>query len=193
MSNKSHYRDKTPESISPADVPLESLPVIELSANQLQRVAQLAQQRNDSYRRIDGGVVFGDRRALENHLVGIVGELAVGKLYNIAIDTATYAYGDDGVDLELAGMELDVKTTASKKARLPELLVRADKPLRADLYIRTYILELDKNTGTRVRVIGCASAERVATTEPRRHPGQRLNHVVEPSEMNLPPLIEKQI
>lgn len=192
MSNKSHYRNKTPESISPADVPVESLPVIELSANQVQRVAQLAKQRSDSYRPIDGGVVFGDGHPLQNHLVGIVGELAVGKLYNTAIDTAIYAYGDDGVDLDLAGMDLDVKTTASNKIRIPELLVRADKPLRADLYIRAHILELNKDTGTRVRIIGCASSDRVAKMDPRPHPGQRLNHVVEPAEMSLPPLLGKQ-
>lgn len=192
MSNKTQYRDKTPESISPADVPIESLPVIELSANQLQHVAQLAQQRNNSYRPIDGGVVFGDRQALENHLVGIIGELAVGKLYNVAIDTAIYAYGDDGVDLKLAGLDLDTKTTASQKIRLPELLVRADKSLRADLYVRAHVLELDRDTGARVRIVGCASSEKVASTEPRRHPGQRLNHVVEPAEMSLPPVLEKQ-
>ena len=191
MNNNTTLRDKPPERLSPASIPIEALPVVSLSLNQCEKAEQLASQRYDSYRAINGGAVFGPRKALESHLIGILGEMAVADLYGVGLDTSTYEFGDGGSDLNFSAAELstDVKTTATRKVRLPELLVRADKPLTADLYVRAHVIDRDRDAGVRVRIIGCATREMVKQQDPRCHPGDRLNHVVEPDEMRLPPLL----
>ncbi len=188
MIQKQLDRDKT-LGPTPADVPLNALPVIELSREDIQRALKLAEQRNNSYSAIDGGVVFGDRNSLTSHQIGLLGELAVAKLYGIDIDSEIYEWGDGGRDHLLCKMELDTKSTATTKIQRPELLVRADKELQADLYIRAHIINWD-SSGAHVRLIGCAPREVVEAQKPRCHPGSTENYVVSPEDMSLMPVLQ---
>lgn len=190
MSVKSTNQEKPLVTLAPTDVPLEALPVVEITADQLQRATNIAQRRNTSYQRINGGVLFDDTSSLRSHEIGVLGELAVAKLYDANIDTETYCSGDDGRDVSFLGQEVDVKTTATDKMRLPELLVRADKELSADLYVRAHVIDWSE-THARVRLIGYATRETVADREPRQHPGNTENYVVSPSELTMLPHVQR--
>lgn len=175
--------------MSPASVPLSALPTVELSNEQLQRVNELAQQRSESYKQIGGGVLFGSQDSLTSHEVGLLGELAVAQLYGLSIDSGVYQRGDDGTDLMLRGMSIDVKTTATDAMKKPELLIRADKSLDADLYVRAHVIEYD-SSGARVRILGAASKSLVKDRKPKRHPGTTLNYVIMPRELSLLPMLQ---
>lgn len=189
MVRKPSTREKSPGPISPEDVPIDALPVVELTRDDVFRALALAQQRNESYAAIDGGVVFGDNNALTSHQIGVLGELALSQLYGIPIDEATYHRGDDGQDHTLFTAGVDVKTTATDKVRRPELLVRADKELAAPLYVRAHLTEFTRS-GAHVRFIGCAPREVVEARSPQRHPGTTENYVVPPSEMSFMPMLD---
>ncbi|MCU4971139.1 hypothetical protein OB955_00100 [Halobacteria archaeon AArc-m2/3/4] len=188
MSITTAQREKSLATTSPVDIPLYELPVIELIPDQLRTVDALAEDRNESYKEIDGGVVFGKNDALTSHQIGILGEIAVAHRYNVEIDTETYRFGDDGTDLVLGNKTVDVKATATDAMRYPQLLVRTDKELTADLYFRVHVLDWGADRA-RVRLLGYASKERVTDRKPRRHPGTKENYVVEPEELTLPPCV----
>jgi len=189
MSITDSHREKTLGTISPASVPLRALPVVELTSDQLQRVDALAKERSETYDPIDGGVLFGGRDSLTSHQIGLLGELAVAQFYGLSIDSDTYRLGDDGTDLVLYGATIDVKATATDAMERPELLVRADKSLTADLYVRAHVVNWDK-TGARVRIIGAASQAVVQDREPQRHPWETQNYVVPPRELSLLPALQ---
>ncbi len=188
MSRKQSNREKSLGPISPADVPLEALPVITLEREHIEKALELAERRNDSYYAIDGGVVFGNRDALTSHQIGLLGELAVARLYGLSVDTTTYHWGDDGRDHHLFDAGIDVKATATKKIRRPELLVRANKSLASDLYIRAHVIDWTSSEA-RVRLIGCSTRKKVESRTPRCHPGSTKNYVVPPEEMDFLPLL----
>jgi hypothetical protein len=188
MSITHSDREKSLGPISAASVPLRALPTIELSSEQLRRVDALAQARSNSYEPIDGGTLFGGQNSLTSHQIGVLGELGVGKFYGLPIDSDIYQYGDNGSDLTLHGWDMDVKSTATDALDLPELLVRADKGLNADIYVRVHVLDWDE-TGARMRIIGAASREVVKNREPQRHPGSTKNYVVTPRELNPLPAL----
>ena len=175
--------------ISPASVPLRALPVVELTNEQLQRVDALAQERSETYDPIDGGVLFGGQDSLTSHQIGLLGELAVAQFYGLSIDSDIYRLGDDGTDLVLHGSTIDVKATATDAMERPELLVRADKSINADLYIRAHVINWD-STGARVRIIGAASQATFQDREPQRHPWETRNYVVPPRELSLLPALQ---
>jgi hypothetical protein len=185
MTQKHLPREKA-LGLTPADVPIEALPVVELTKEDIQQALRLAEKRNGSA--IDEGVVFGNRDALTSHQIGLLGELAVAKLYGISLDTGTYRWGDNGRDHSLFGTDIDVKATATQKVRRPELLVCANKPLRAELYVRAHVVEWNSSSA-RVRLIGCASDDKVEEQTPRCHPGTTKNYVVSPEEMDFLPLL----
>lgn len=188
MSQKHLAREKS-LGLTPADVPLEALPTVELTTEDIQRALELAEKRNDSYKAIDGGLVFGNRDALTSHQIGLLGELAVAKLYGIDIDGSTYQRGDDGKDHSLFGVDIDVKSTATEKVRCPDLLVRSNKPLRAELYIRAHVIDWDSSSA-RVRIIGCASQEKVKEQTPDDQLFDVPNYIVNPEEMNFLPMLQ---
>lgn len=191
MSITHTNRDKFLGTISPADVPLRTLPVVELTTKELRRIDNLAQKRSESYSSIGGGKIFSGSNSsvssLSRHVIGLLGECAVAKFYSISVDSNIYKFGDDGVDLELYGKSIDVKTTGTDMT-LPELLVRADKNLQSDIYIRAHVLDWDE-TGARVRIVGAASQEAVKNREPQRHPGTTKNYVIPPRELDLLPAL----
>jgi len=191
MATTQSSRDKSPGTISPVDVPIQQLPVVELSAEHIRRSGELAVDRNESYDRIDGGTVFGENDSLTSHQIGILGEMAVAELYDADIDTEKYSFGDDGIDLNLwgAGGTADIKATKTDKMRYPELLICHDNELTAELYFITHILNWGPN-GARIRVLGYSTKKHVENTTPRRHPGTTKNHVISPEDLTLPPLVE---
>lgn len=188
MSQESLNREKS-LGLTPADVPLEALPLVELTTEDIQRALELAEKRNDSYKAIDGGVVFGGRDSLTSHQIGLLGELAVAKLYGIEIDASTYQWGDNGKDHSLFGVDIDVKSTATKKVRRPDLLVRTDKPLRAELFIRAHVVDWDSSSA-RVRIIGCASQEKIEEQTPDDQLFDVENYIVNPEEMSFLPFLQ---
>ena len=189
MSSTTSNREKSPGTISPIDVPLQQLPIVELSTQHIKRASELAKDRNHSYNKIDGGTVFGNQDALTSHQTGILGEIAVSKMYGASIDTEAHDFGDDGFDVSLWGEETDVKSTTTDAMRYPELLVPANSELTADLYMLTHILNWGPD-GARIRILGYATRQQVENRTPYRHPGTTENHVVKPRDLTLPPLTQ---
>ena len=190
MSHTTSQAKNPTETLGPSDVPLQSLPVVELSEEQLEQADAIAKRRNKSYSDIDGGVLFDDCDSLQSHEIGVLGELAVAEFYNASVDGETHPFGDNGSDIELwGGKRADVKTTATDKLALPQLLVRADKDVCADVYIRTHIIKCEPDR-VKVRLLGYASQALVKGREPRRHPGTAKNFVVEPRELSLLPFVQ---
>jgi len=188
MSSRPYQVKKSLGPLSPADVPVEALPVVELSKEDIESALDLAKNRNKSYDAINGGTVFGNQNSLSSHQTGLLGELAVADLFGLSVDTSTYDRGDNGKDHTLFGQAVDVKATATKKMSRPELLVRADKEVSSDIYILAHIIEWD-SSGARVRLIGRASKELVTNRTPRCHPGRKRNYVVAPDEMDFLPFL----
>ena len=59
-----------------------------------------------------GGVVTASGRdAIRDEAVGVLGEMAVGKLLGQHINTEIYEGGDDGVDFRYKGVTIDAKCT----------------------------------------------------------------------------------
>ena len=189
MATTRSNREKSLGTLSPMDVPIQQLPVVELSAEHIRRSGELAVDRNESYDRIDGGSVFGKQDSLTSHQIGILGEMAVAELYGSDIDTKKYPFGDTGIDLELWGTTADIKSTTTDKMRYPELLICSDNDLTAEIYFITHILNWGPN-GARIRILGYGTREQIENTTPRRHPGTRKNHVITPENLTLPPLVE---
>ncbi|MCQ4334927.1 hypothetical protein KM295_15860 [Natronomonas sp. F2-12] len=185
MSQKHLDREKS-LGLTPAEVPLKALPTVKLSREDIRRALDLAEKRNDSA--IDEGVVFGDQTALSSHQTGLLGELAVARLYGLNVDENAYKQGDDGIDLSLHGTSIDVKSTATRQMSRPDLLVRANKPLKSELYIRTHVFDCTASRA-RIRIIGCASKEKVKDQMPEPYPEDTLNRVVRADEMDFLPLI----
>jgi hypothetical protein len=187
MTTTPPRREKSLGTLSPTDVPLEALPVVELTEQEIKHSLRTAKRRNDSYIGYADKDVFGDLDSLDSHQIGILGELAVAKFYALDIDTEVYDYGDGGRDFSLFDrLDVDVKTTATDKMRLPELLVKANKEVTADQFIRAHIISRD-NSRVYVRLLGYVPEEIVTDREPRRHPGQTKNYVVGPNEMTMLP------
>jgi hypothetical protein len=110
----------------------------------------------------------------------------VAKFYKLSVDDNVYEFGDDGFDLRLFDKKVDVKSTATCAMDLPELLVRADKNINSDLYVRAHVIDWNRQ-GATVRIIGAASRETVMNREPEEHPGSRKNHTVRPQELTQIP------
>jgi hypothetical protein len=187
MRQQHSHREKS-LGLTAADVPAKALPVVRLPQKEIERGFRLAKRRNSSYKAIDGGDVFGDLNSLDSHQRGILGELAVAKFYGIEIDSEVYDSGDGGRDFQFFNnsIDTDVKTTATKKMQLPELLVKADKGVNADLYIQAHIIK-ESRSEVYVRLLGYATADTVTARSPRRHPGRTKNYVVEPNELTMLP------
>lgn len=190
MSQKQTHREKSLGTISPADVPVKALPVVELDEEQLRRAAALAYERNHSYSKIGGGDVYSTD-SMMSHLIGIIGEMAVASAYSTEIDMQTYRFGDDGSDLDLWEKSADVKATTTTAMDRPELLVKPYENLSADLYFLAHIIEWGEKR-VRVRIHGYTSKDVVTARESRRHPGSDKNYVVEPRELMLPPWIQRE-
>ncbi len=190
MSTTTSNPQKALGTLSPRDVPIQQLPVVELSAKHVRRAGELAKDRNKSYHQIDGGTTFGANDSLTSHQTGILGEMAIAELYATDIDTEVHPFGDGGIDVHLwEGVTADVKATKTDKMQYPQLLVCDDNTLTADLYFVTHITDWHSDAA-KVRVLGYATRSQVAEKTPYPHPGSTKNYVVEPEELTLPPLVQ---
>lgn len=115
--------------------------------------------------------------------------MAVAEAYAANIDTTTYAFGDGGIDVELWGTSVDVKPSTTEKMTYPQLLVCDTNKLAADLYFQTHIQEWGSD-GAEVRILGYATRAQVDAKKAIPYPGETRNHVVEPRELTLPPLVQ---
>jgi len=180
MTDNDPTEDK-PLGPTPADVPLNALPVVELTDDQLQHAQRIAKARNQSYDSIDGGRVCGEQSSTEAHLTGAVGELAYAIQYDEKIDESIYAYGDGGRDFISGPITIDTKNTRTHIDR-PALVVPVEPEPTADVYFLLH--QIDEQT---VRIIGFATIATVTDREPVRKPGDTLNYVVPQDELWLPP------
>jgi len=166
---------------TPADVPLEQLPTVELTDEQLQHARQVAKARNESYGRINGGRVCGDQTSKAVHTTGVFGELVYATQYDAQIDNSVYPRGDDGHDFTSGPLTIDVKTTGTHIDR-PALIVPTDPAPTADLFFLVHWL--GEGVG---RIIGFATHATVVDRTAIPKPGDDLNYVVDQDELWTPP------
>ena len=164
-----------------ADVPLDALPIVELTDDQLQHARQIAKARDQSYDPINGGRVCGEQSRTKAHLTGVVGELAYAVQYNKNIDDSIYSYGDGGRDFTSGPLTIDTKNTRTHIDR-PDLIVSVEPEPSADVYFLLH--QIDKRT---VRIIGFATHATVTDRDPIQKPGDTLNYVIPQDELWLPP------
>jgi len=69
-----------------------------------------SRQRNKKEKQF-GAMTYSVNTGINAHYVGICGEIAAAQLLGGEIDFSTYARGDNGVDLVIDGVKVDVKTT----------------------------------------------------------------------------------
>lgn len=158
-------------------------PTVTLTTEQVGKAWELAGERNESYKEIDGGTVRGEHSSREAHYRGILCEMAVSTYYGSDIDTDVHRTGDDGVDLVIDGWEVDVKGVWSDLVRHEEtkLLQKAKHGAPADIY---YLVE--EVASGKYRLLGFCTGETVEDREPRREPGDIENFVVPQSELTPP-------
>jgi len=170
---------------TPAEVPIDLLPVVELTDDQYSRAQRIAQQRNRSYKSIGGGRVCGQQSSEGAHLTGAIGEVAYAVRNDDCIDESIYRYGDDGYDFEKGDLQIDVKTTATDMQR-PSLVVPKDPEPSADLFFLLH--RFDEQS---VRIIGFATLATVTNRDAVLRPGDDLNFIVPQSELWLPPSLDQ--
>jgi len=180
MTDNDPTEDK-PLGPTAADVPLDKLPTVTLSDDQLQDAQRIAEARNESYNEIDGGRVCGDQTSTDAHTTGTFGELVYATRYNAQIDDSVYARGDDGHDFASGPLTIDVKTTGTHIDR-PALIVPTDPEPIADLYFLVHRIEEEVG-----RIIGFATHATVVNRTAIPKPGDDLNYVIEQDELWLPP------
>lgn len=172
---------------TPARVPIDVLPVVELTDDQFSRARKIAQKRNRSYKPIDGGRVCGRQSSEDAHLTGVIGEVAFAVKNDDAIDESIYEYGDDGYDFRdgEGSIRIDVKTTATEMQR-PSLIVSPDPTPSADIYFL-----LHRVAEKKVRIIGFTTYATLTEREAIPKPGDALNFVVPQDELRLPPSLDR--
>jgi hypothetical protein len=101
--------------------------MIRLTQAEMQMAQALAKQRNEGkaqYRKEAGA-------NLNQHLMGLKGEIALARVLDLPIDIIKKPMGDQGVDFIYKGNTLDVKTVEHK---YPKLFSNENK-IRADIFI----------------------------------------------------------
>lgn len=92
--------------------------VTKLSDTEIQNMRGLAKKRDSKK------VLFGSGRhgkltssSEESHFRGLVGEFAVAKFFGTQLDTTIHeTHGDEGFDVEVAGLKADIKVAAHPMA-----------------------------------------------------------------------------
>jgi len=184
MTNNDPSEEK-PLGPTPADVPINRLPTVELTDKQLQRAKEIARSRSQSYASINGGRVCGDQTSIEAHITGVIGEMGYAIDTDSCIDGSVYQYGDNGYDFESGPITIDTKTTSTHLDR-PSLIVPVEPEPTADLFFLLH--RIDTRT---VRIIGFATYATVTDRTPAQKPGDALNYVIPQGDLWLPPGLEK--
>ncbi len=172
-----------------AEVPLDLLPVVELSDEQYGRAQQIARQRNRSYQSIGGGRVCGQQSSEDAHLTGTIGETAYAARNDVCIDESVYDYGDSGYDFEKGegNLHIDVKTTATDMQR-PSLVVPKEPEPSADLFFLLH--RFDERS---VRIFGFATLATLTERDAVPYPGDDLNFIVPQDELWSPPSLDQRV
>jgi hypothetical protein len=179
MNPTADIAEKLPVTPRSIDVLPSVLPTVNFSSNEIQMAMHVAAARLLSYKDSEARDTYGSQDAIEAHTTGILGEMAVRRVFDNPDEEVVYIYGDGGSDVDIRGLSADVKTTCAD-VFLPDLIVSAIKELEADLYILCHRLDPD-----RIRVVGFASQEMVTNHQPKRFPGSQLNHVVGPEILRV--------
>lgn len=152
-----------------------ALPGVLWTEDDLQVAEHLARARILTF---GGREAYGDQDLVEAHTRGVLGEMTVREVLDLPQVEVTYLGGDPGHDLILRDYKADVKTRTAP-GPYPDLLVNADRELRADLYIMVH-----RENELLYRVYGYASQEQVLDADVKRMPnGGGKAHVVEASEL----------
>jgi hypothetical protein len=160
--------------VSATDIPASLSPTIEIPEEQYHPLQEFAIQR--------GKNAYG---TIDNHELGILGEGAVARFFGTTknIDTEIYDRGDGGVDLELHGVSIDVKT-CGRRYSTPDLIVSAYQPLRADYYVL-----VDRIGKMHFDLVGYAPRQFVANASIREFRGQPCHVVPQQDLFPFPPTL----
>ena len=181
--------------LSPEEVPIDALPIVTISETELSHVKRFAKQRAATYDDIANEEKYKDQNLVRNHVIGLIGEVAIYKLYGGTLDLEVYENsGDGGYDLYWDGwndyIDVDVKATEYSPSPLPDLFIPASQDLQADLYILCHVLEFDFEDGAKVRIVGMAHQRRVKTAPVEEYPSNRMNRRLRPQDLTVPPLLK---
>lgn len=163
------------------DLPDVTLPGCTIDENWMEIARLIARARYLSFRDADCSKTYGNQSGFDAHLTGVLGEMAVKRLLEEPQEQAIHIFGDGGADLRIGQRSADVKTTTTDAAR-PNLVIRADQPLRAELYILAH-----RHGENKVGVVGYTTREVVEAREPIEWPGDTLNYVVPWEDLHVFP------
>lgn len=140
------------------------------------RLHDLAAARNAAHKKTEKR---NPRRSdFEIDFDGVMGEVALSRVTGGRFD---YSLGGDaGFDVEANGRRYDVKVRSDLKPGRDDLLVRYDKPLRADVYVLT------ERTGDRIYFVGWVSREELLAVADVRDLGYGRNYVVARAVLRSP-------
>jgi hypothetical protein len=156
------------------------MPLIELTPQQVDDARELGRKRSESYTREGYGTERGN--TLPNvHTCGVLAEMAVAEYYGARLDRTIIDGGDNGSDLIIGDIEVDVK--ANRRDR-NELLVKEHKA-DADVFILCNI-----ETEHKIRLVGYAKHGKVIDRLPRYYPTDIKNYVLHWTELERVPQIE---
>lgn len=160
--------------VSATDVPTSLLPTIEIPEEQYHPLREYGLRR--------GRNAYG---TFDNHELGILGEGAVARFFGTtqSVDTAVYERGDGGVDLEVHGVSIDVKT-AGRRYSTPNLIVDAYQSLQADYYALVH--RLGK---MHFRLVGYAPRQFVANASTEEYQGCPCHVVPQRDLFPFPPTL----
>ncbi|SEO96168.1 hypothetical protein SAMN04487948_10912 [Halogranum amylolyticum] len=154
--------------------------VIDVPNNVFQAAKRQGRKRNSQHN--GSGKVDGDSQAA--HERGLVAEMAVAWYLGSELDMDLMSSGDDGVDLRVNGLTVDVKSCRPKFA--DDMLVDTDcihkRDNPADVFLSTAV---DMRYGV-VFLVGQCSRETVANQDARKYPKKRINYVVDVDDLQSP-------
>lgn len=161
---------KAPETIGALNYPTELLPVVTLDDDDLEWARELAEKRNLSYEEIDGGTNFA-HDSEDTHLIGVLGEIAAAKFYNSEIDEKAYWAGDDGSDMIINGVDIDVKT----RTHNPPILYAKTRKVHKN-EVKNYVL-VEQVSRREYRIWGMCTSADLAAAPAMKWP-HATNHVL---------------
>ena len=181
--------------LSPRDVDIEALPVVTISETELSHIERFAKKRAATYDDIANEDKYEDQDLTRNHIIGLIGEVALYKMYGGTLDLEVYENsGDGGYDLYWDGwngyIDIDVKATEYSPSPLPDLLIPGSQDLNADLFFLCHVLEYDLDDAAEVRIIGMAHKRRVRKAPVEEYPSNRMNRRLRAEDLTVPPLLK---
>lgn len=81
------------------------------------------------------------KNVIATQVEGAIAEMMVSNIYGGDVDRGIYKEGDDGVDLVIDGVDVDVKSSTRDR---PDLLVKSHKA-NSEIYILVHLINGDNN------------------------------------------------